>query len=399
MIMSKILYIILVLVMLIISILFSYYPAYLAMILTIEIPLVFLVLLVITRVCSRYNISVDNTNVIKGDNIKVNIEIKNRGPFLGNIKTVLELYYGNEKRVRKDVYISLLPFSTQKKQLDIIAEYTGTMTLVCKKTKIIDYLQIFSIRIFRKSKIFKIMVLPIPFEIDVNCQSSDNSELFESCIYHPHKKGNDRTEIFNVREYAPGDLMRDVHWKLTSKLDKLMVKEYSLPIKIGLDILVDFTTNNKKLNNIILQDKVFEILYSICTNLAIKQTGFNVIAINRGNGETAECSVTDEDELVLLVGTLMNLLAGKGNNETINESILFEKAVNKKLLYITASISDELICLINNMNEKNKLYIIAVVLDNKTEIEEKISKLPSDITYMVVDAKLKEMGNINEIKL
>lgn len=398
--MSKILYIILVAVMLIISILFSYYPAYLALVLAIQIPLVFLVVLIITRACTKYSISIENTNVIKGDKVRINIEMRNRSPFpSGNIKMVVELYYGNEKRIKKDIYTSVLPFSRRKKQLDIVAEYTGVMVVVCKKAKMFDYLNLFSIRMFRKRKVFKMMILPKPFEIDVTYPVVNNIELLESCTYHPYKKGNDKTEIFNVREYAPGDLMRDVHWKLTNKLDKYMIKEYSLPIKIGLDILVDFTVNNRKLNNIVLQDKILEILYSICTNLSMKQSGFNIVAINRSNGETAECSVTEEEELVFAIADIMNIIVSQGNNETVNESILFEKSVSTNLLYITATISDEFILAVNDMDVNNKLYIIFVALDNKAEIEEKISKLSSDITYLVVDANLKEMGNINEIKL
>ena len=32
-----------------------------------------------------------------------------------------------------------------------------------------------------------------------------------------NRKGNDLSEIFDIREYVPGDDIRSIHWKLSSK--------------------------------------------------------------------------------------------------------------------------------------------------------------------------------------
>lgn len=39
------------------------------------------------------------------------------------------------------------------------------------------------------------------------------------------EKGNDFAEVSDIREYQPGDRIRDIHWKLSAKKDVLMVKE------------------------------------------------------------------------------------------------------------------------------------------------------------------------------
>lgn len=39
------------------------------------------------------------------------------------------------------------------------------------------------------------------------------------------ERGNDFAEVSDIREYAPGDRIRDIHWKLSAKKDILMVKE------------------------------------------------------------------------------------------------------------------------------------------------------------------------------
>ena len=39
--------------------------------------------------------------------------------------------------------------------------------------------------------------------------------------------GNDTAEVSELREYQEGDELKAIHWKLTSKMDRLIVREYS----------------------------------------------------------------------------------------------------------------------------------------------------------------------------
>lgn len=41
------------------------------------------------------------------------------------------------------------------------------------------------------------------------------------------KKGYDATEVFELREYQPGDSIRTIHWKLSEKFDTVLVREPS----------------------------------------------------------------------------------------------------------------------------------------------------------------------------
>lgn len=41
------------------------------------------------------------------------------------------------------------------------------------------------------------------------------------------EKGNDPSEVYDLREYAEGDDIRSIHWKISSKLDEVVVKESS----------------------------------------------------------------------------------------------------------------------------------------------------------------------------
>lgn len=54
-----------------------------------------------------------------------------------------------------------------------------------------------------------------------------------------NRKGTDRSEVFDTREYIPGDDIRSVHWKLSEKVGKLLVRESSDPSHYDLLLLPD----------------------------------------------------------------------------------------------------------------------------------------------------------------
>lgn len=397
----KILYIILILALLVVAILFTYYSAYLALILALVIPAVFLVILIVNRFCIKYNSYVDTVSVVKGDRIKFNFELINKGPFpSGNIRTYLELYYGDEKRINKVIDTDIMPFSSRKRTLEITAEYTGDLKIVRKKVLLLDYFKLFSFKLSKNNKVFKIFVMPKAFPLDIDYRVAVGNELVEADKYSPHKKGNDKTEIFNVREYVPGDQIKDIHWKLTSKLDKYMVKEYSLPIHIGIDILVDFTKYCKKLEGIKIQDKLMEVFYSVSSNLAINEVGFNIMMINKTSNSFCKDCVTKEEELFTMMGMVIEAFSSNEQTGVMDEDVLLNGAKSDNIIYITAGISDKLIELLSSFSiEKRILFIFVTDANNKNLLNEKIQLLPEGSRYVIIDANTEGMGNVHEIKL
>ena len=55
------------------------------------------------------------------------------------------------------------------------------------------------------------------------------------------EKENDQSEMYDVREYIPGDDIRSVHWKLSSKVDQLLLRQASDPTHYHVVLLPDFT--------------------------------------------------------------------------------------------------------------------------------------------------------------
>lgn len=47
----------------------------------------------------------------------------------------------------------------------------------------------------------------------------------ESFRYSGSRPGDDPGETYDIREYRSGDSIRQIHWKLSGKLDDIMIRE------------------------------------------------------------------------------------------------------------------------------------------------------------------------------
>lgn len=55
-----------------------------------------------------------------------------------------------------------------------------------------------------------------------------------------NRKGNDPSEMFDLREYVTGDDVRSIHWKLSGKTDTLILRQASAPSLYNIVLLMDF---------------------------------------------------------------------------------------------------------------------------------------------------------------
>ena len=58
-----------------------------------------------------------------------------------------------------------------------------------------------------------------------------------------NRKGSDPSEMFDIRDYTPGDDIRSIHWKLSSKTDNLILRQASDPAHYNTVLLPDFGRN------------------------------------------------------------------------------------------------------------------------------------------------------------
>lgn len=119
--------------------------------------------------------------------------------------------------------------SSVRMPLAVSSRYCGKVRVQIEKIYIWDFLQLLAIR--RKTDFQKtVLVIPSLEPVSMEISSYVKALLAECNEYDPHEKGNDPTEVFDVRDYRPGDRLQQVHWKLSAARDSLLVKELSKPL-------------------------------------------------------------------------------------------------------------------------------------------------------------------------
>lgn len=121
-----------------------------------------------------------------------------------------------------EVSLAVKPLGTTEAVLPMRSEYAGNIEIHAFRLILCDLL--FMHPLGREiSDTGNIGVLPRPdgeAEYPMNDYSVGMREVSESRM-----AGSDFSDVSQVREYIPGDAMKDIHWKLSAKKDDLMVKE------------------------------------------------------------------------------------------------------------------------------------------------------------------------------
>lgn len=86
--------------------------------------------------------------------------------------------------------------------------------------------------------------------------------------YTPTEKGDDPSEIYQIRPYEKSDPLHSIHWKMSAKLDELMIKEQSKPQGCVVLVWVNLSYSKKIMKNYLagydqLMDKIAGISFSL----------------------------------------------------------------------------------------------------------------------------------------
>lgn len=98
-----------------------------------------------------------------------------------------------------------------------------------KKAGIYDPFGLVRFKIKNVSDKTRLLITPIMSE-ESYIGTIGSSSMIDSDKFSDTQKGDDSSQVFEIRNYRPGDDIRRIHWRLSSKQDDLIVKEYSKPI-------------------------------------------------------------------------------------------------------------------------------------------------------------------------
>lgn len=209
---------------------------------------------------------------MKGSQFPLNIEIDNP-TFFPILKAEVTLhisspFYTNPNN--ETIVIPLLARSKNEHIFKLSYERLGCYQIHATQLKIYDYLNFFSFR------------LPLMQQIEVKILPNEQKEMeFHDAFYTEgfeefedvSPSGFTTADVTDIREYIPGDRLQKIHWKLSSKLGKWVVKESKAGATHSFIVLLELYLD-MEVENCEYLDRSIENAYAICSELLYKGEPF-----------------------------------------------------------------------------------------------------------------------------
>lgn len=194
------------------------------------------------------------------------------------------------------------------------SHYCGKVFFTIDEVSISDALGIFE-KTFPVELSQSLLVMPDSFYTYVDI-TNRNAPNMDSDYYSDTKKGFDAGETFGIRDYVPGDSTKFIHWKLSTKLDRVVIRELGFPIQNSIALLFEtgYPEQDVPPESI---DAMVEVLASISGSLCEQQLEHHIIWYDHNSMQILDYLVMDEEVLTEVIALL---LAGK--REKDQESII-----------------------------------------------------------------------------
>ena len=181
----------------------------------------------------KAELTVETENSVQArKNASCHIRVRNRSIFpLIYKRLVFEVKNTYTDTVRKTpLRVNVLPKSTS--DIDMKVELANCGKIRCE-------VRGRTFLMFGKRSAFcNFTILPELFATRIEYDLRE-SDIYDCETYSPYRKGQDYSEIYQIREYVPGDNIKHVHWKLSGRTDELMVKEASFPLDKSMMVVMD----------------------------------------------------------------------------------------------------------------------------------------------------------------
>lgn len=188
----------------------------------------------------------------------------------GTVWEITNSFYGDSS----DLSISM-PVERKGKsilRLPLRGEKLGRICFQCKKIVLLDMLGL--VRWEGKAEaVQELFILPKEQEEILEENTEYGSGMTE--VEESKEKGSDFAEVSEIREYVPGDRIRDIHWKLSAKQEKLMVKERIAMAGSEMVILLKIASREQE------TEAVLKKAYNLCQGFLNEKIPFRILCWNQ----------------------------------------------------------------------------------------------------------------------
>ena len=189
-------------------------------------PVLSFILVLIGRGSVKVYVECDNTRVEKDTDVEYEIRITNDSfiPLSFLEAHIIIPEEGGVRCTEQRMMIPLTPNGISSVKHKVRFHYRGSYDVGVLDMRIKDPLGLFSAPL-SDSVTRTVIVFPRMLDISGAKESASTeipTDLSRRAIT------SERSEQANIREYVGGDALKDIHWKLSSKLDDLLVRDYNI---------------------------------------------------------------------------------------------------------------------------------------------------------------------------
>lgn len=326
----------------------------------------------------------------EGNEVPLTLEIQKKGILLaaGSVMAKVELHHTMYDIV-EDKQL-LLPLTGKKLSYDLPVETDccGELSVACIHLELGDLLNLFRVRLKNFQEV-RTMVYPRRVSLNVEL-SRDVVGSPKNDGFLQNRKGNDPREIYDLRDYVPGDDVRSIHWKLSGKLDRIVVKQASDPAHYEVLLMPD-------LGQLLKEDEVekqqLNMAVALCASvgeeLVLQGVAFHMAVLTKYGLELKEVRNEREfqETLSLWMSTALPKESGMGLRYFISEHL--EQYFSKILILTSGRYQQEL----DYLSGRISLTVISAVdgtefshvkLNSTCSVEEIPTKQESREVYRVI---------------
>lgn len=397
MLLTKIFFIILILICAAFYILYIWDFALVLLAIMTALPFVMLVCLLIAKKMINVEFVLQDRVTAKNVSFPIQLSLTNKSVFpIGKAEAHIEYYNVFNNAISSfELHMPVQPRNTQRLTFQLSSEFCGIVKVKCVKIFLYDPLRIFRIKI-GKNIITEIAVMPESHDITGIVSFTDRINE-DSSLYSQHNPGDDPSEIFDLRDYNPGDKLNRIHWKLSSKKDEFIVKEYSLPIDAHSTIFLDLKCYEDSDYTLPMFDTMIETLLSVSSFLIENERIHTIVYYNAKSRSFENRLISDQNSLSAAMREL--LLSIKDNLYCEPPDRYFACGPRLSLssfTYIASYVSDQTRAYIDEELDAD-IKNILVTLKSTDPVEEPREIFSSVNTIPVVIGKIS--ASIKDIEL
>ncbi len=338
------------------------------------------VILFIATLIAKFSIDVEFTaksdSVMKNDSFPVMIKITNKS-FIPVGRGEAHIEYSNLFSGEKDNFIMYLPIQPRNEQsvvFQLKSSFCGIAEIQCAKIYIYDPLKLFRFSIVKNSRI-KIAVMPECHEISGIVTITDKV-MEESDIFSEHKAGDDPSEIFDLRGFNYGDKLNRIHWKLSTKKDEFIVKDYSLPIDVPCEIFLDLKRFENSKLTLPVFDTMIESFISISQFMIENERIHKLVYYNLRRGVFEQVRIIDEESLTVAIRQLIFSLDSKNECQSAEHFFVENSNISlSSLVFVTSDLNQSALVYVDDEVDAEIKNVVSVIEAESSEIPDKFASI------------------------